>query len=250
MFYPTYQDKEKKICDWDFIAYSAWDTPILSNYFPLVHVPLFLLCKKPLQDFNSVSLEIKISRVTSKPTEESSIKCSPCVLWNNAYLEENVGAGEVCSNSQNTGLAHRANSPSSVTSGTSAYRLLCNSAASGRKAFNPLSCLAPIAKLYSSCSEKNSYKRVSTPQQQLLRCSISLTDTNQMLSEVPINCKAHLLTKPTTSEQTFVSISSVTKKPKPVLTGIWNLVTSPTLNPFIHMEKRILQYSTNNFSIF
>lgn len=79
-FTPPIRTRKKKICDWDFIAYSAWDTPILSNYFPLVHVPLFLLCKKPLQDFNSVSLEIKISRVTSKPTEESSIKCSPCVL--------------------------------------------------------------------------------------------------------------------------------------------------------------------------
>lgn len=79
-FTPPIRTRKKKICDWDFIAYSAWDTPILSNYFPLVHIPLFLLCKKPLQDFNSVSLEIKISRVTSKPTEESSIKCSPCVL--------------------------------------------------------------------------------------------------------------------------------------------------------------------------
>lgn len=149
---------------------------------------------------------------TSKPTEKSSVKCSPSVLHNNAYSEENTWAAEASGNGQNTEPAEKANSPGSELRGLRHT----NSSESVQLQEGKLLILCPafllLLKGKAALEKTLNYKQVSISQKQLPRCPTNLKEKNQMLSETSTNCKAYLLTNPTISEQTFDSLVSVQSK--------------------------------------
>lgn len=141
-------------------------------------------------------IEMKCTSITSKPAEESSIKCSPSTMhtlgkhWGRRGLWElpeywAYPRGKQPWQWDEKDLSTQTPATVQLQKGKLLIPLLLSFAA--------------------AVQERKNYRRVSIPQQQLLRCSFYLTNTNK--------CKAHLLTKPTVSEQTF--ISSIKKKPEP-----------------------------------